>query len=140
MPTVSVKLPDATKARLDRLALAKGTSPHALMVEAIKSSLESEEKYGSFVEDALRARDEMVASGKAYDGDEMVAYARARLRGENPVRPQLAIGRPAGKGLRELVISRGSTGYLALYAYDEDADAVSLLAIRHQPERAYRAS
>ena len=50
-----------------------------------------------------------------------------------------AIGRPAGHGLRELVISRGRTGYLALYAWDRDADVVSVLALRHQHEAGYDA-
>jgi plasmid stabilization system protein ParE len=48
-----------------------------------------------------------------------------------------AIGRPLGRGLRELVISRGKTGYLALYLYDAEADAVSVMAIRHQRESGY---
>lgn len=45
------------------------------------------------------------------------------------------IGRPVEEGLRELVISRGKTGYLALYDYDEATDLVIVLAIRHQRER-----
>ena len=48
-----------------------------------------------------------------------------------------AIGRPVGEGFRELVISRGRTGYLALYIYDESADAVAVTAIRHQREGGY---
>lgn len=48
-----------------------------------------------------------------------------------------AVGRPVGQGLRELVISRGRTGYLALYAYDQDADVVSVLGLRHQREAGY---
>lgn len=47
------------------------------------------------------------------------------------------IGRPVEQGLRELVISRGKTGYLALYDYDEATDLVVILAIRHQRERGY---
>jgi plasmid stabilization system protein ParE len=47
------------------------------------------------------------------------------------------VGRPVGHGLRELVISRGRTGYLALYAYDQDADVVSVLGLRHQREAGY---
>jgi len=47
------------------------------------------------------------------------------------------IGRPIEQGLRELVISRGKTGYLALYDYDEATDLVVILAIRHQRERGY---
>ena len=47
------------------------------------------------------------------------------------------IGRPMRQGLRELVISRGRSGYLALYSYDEQNDAVLVLAIRHQREDDY---
>jgi plasmid stabilization system protein ParE len=43
------------------------------------------------------------------------------------------VGQPVEYGLRELVISRGSTGYLALYSL-EGQDAVLILAIRHQCE------
>nr|WP_295773211.1 type II toxin-antitoxin system RelE/ParE family toxin [Rhodoferax sp.] len=47
------------------------------------------------------------------------------------------IGRPIQHGLRELVISRGKTGYLALYEYDEASDLVLVLAVRHQREQDY---
>jgi plasmid stabilization system protein ParE len=47
------------------------------------------------------------------------------------------IGRPVEYGLRELVISRGRTGYLALYSFEEDQDAVLILAIRHQRDAGY---
>jgi plasmid stabilization system protein ParE len=47
------------------------------------------------------------------------------------------IGRPVEQGLRELVISRGKTGYLALYQYDEAADMAIVLAVRHQREQGY---
>lgn len=47
------------------------------------------------------------------------------------------IGRPLEFALRELVISRGKTGYLALYEYDEQSDLVIVLAPRHQLEQDY---
>ena len=47
------------------------------------------------------------------------------------------MGRRVGNGLRELVVSRGRSGYLALYEHDELADAVQILAIRHQRESGY---
>lgn len=47
------------------------------------------------------------------------------------------VGRPLGHGLRELVISRGRTGYLALYRYDTQADLALVLAVRHQRESDY---
>ena len=47
------------------------------------------------------------------------------------------IGRPLEAALRELVISRGRTGYLALYEYDEPSDLVIVLSVRHQREQDY---
>jgi len=47
------------------------------------------------------------------------------------------VGRPLAHGLRELVISRGRTGYLALYRYDAHADLALVLAVRHQREGDY---
>lgn len=44
------------------------------------------------------------------------------------------IGRRRGSQMRELVISRGKTGYIALYRYDEIRDVARILAIRHQRE------
>ncbi|MGE5182009.1 MAG: type II toxin-antitoxin system RelE/ParE family toxin [Acidobacteriota bacterium] len=48
------------------------------------------------------------------------------------------VGRAAEEGYRELVISRGRTGYIALYRYRPRADVVVILAIRHQREAGYR--
>jgi len=48
------------------------------------------------------------------------------------------IGRPEAYGQRELIISTGASGYLALYRYDPVQDTVFVLAIRSQRERQYR--
>lgn len=48
------------------------------------------------------------------------------------------IGRPAAWGQRELVISTGASGYLALYRYDPALDTVFVLAVRSQRERHYK--
>ena len=45
------------------------------------------------------------------------------------------IGRPVAFGQRELIISTGASGYLALYRYDPPADTVYVLAVRSQRER-----
>ena len=42
------------------------------------------------------------------------------------------IGRHVEDGLRELVISQGHTGYVALYSVEAEYDAILVLAIRHQ--------
>ena len=47
------------------------------------------------------------------------------------------VGRPAEHDMRELVISRGRTGYVALYSCEEQHDTVLILAVRHQREAGY---
>ncbi len=83
----------------------------------------------------------------ANDLEELVDFLLAQLPNEavktvdlvtdalNILEQHPKIGRPVAQGLRELVISRGKTGYLALYQYDETADAVIVLAVRHQREQ-----
>lgn len=47
------------------------------------------------------------------------------------------IGRPCEQGLRELLISYGKSGYVALYSYERPQDVVLVLAIRHQREAGF---
>ena len=48
------------------------------------------------------------------------------------------IGRPAREDRRELIIGRGSRGYVALYRYAPELEAVFVLAVRAQKEAGYR--
>lgn len=48
------------------------------------------------------------------------------------------IGRKVHFGQRELVISRGQTGYLALYRFLPHIDRILVLALRHQRESGYK--
>ena len=48
------------------------------------------------------------------------------------------IGRRVDDQLRELVISRGATGYLALYRFDPALEVVRILRLRHQSEAGYQ--
>ena len=47
------------------------------------------------------------------------------------------IGRRVDDHIRELVISREATGYLALYRFDPAYDVVRILRVRHQREAGY---
>jgi plasmid stabilization system protein ParE len=49
------------------------------------------------------------------------------------------VGRDVDGYLSELIISRGRTGYVAMYRFDGDDDVVRILAIRHQREAGYEA-
>ena len=59
------------------------------------------------------------------------------LAGISVIADHPLIGRPVESNYRELVISRGRSGYIALYRYHEARDAVLVLAIRHQREAGY---
>jgi plasmid stabilization system protein ParE len=48
------------------------------------------------------------------------------------------IGRPVRGDIRELVISAGRTGYVALYRLKRGNARVEILTIRHQREAGYR--
>jgi plasmid stabilization system protein ParE len=48
------------------------------------------------------------------------------------------IGRPVADGLRELVIGKGSHGYVARYRYDTVKDEVRVAALRSQREGGFR--
>ncbi len=48
------------------------------------------------------------------------------------------IGRPVADGLRELVIGKGSHGYVARYRYDPVKDEVRVAALRSQREAGFR--
>ena len=47
------------------------------------------------------------------------------------------IGRPVRGAVRELVISHGRTGYVALYRFLPQARRVDVLALRHQREAGF---
>jgi len=44
------------------------------------------------------------------------------------------IGRRCDSHIRELVISRGKSGYIALYSFDEAKNTALICTIRHQKE------
>lgn len=61
-----------------------------------------------------------------------VLFAGLQLLKDHPL-----VGRTVEFGYRELVISRGRTGYVALYKYDVVSDLAIVYAIRHQREGGY---
>lgn len=91
MPTLSVKLPEATKQRIQLIAQSRGTTVHSVMVNAIESALATAEQQNALVAAALRSREQVLASGTVLDGKAFGDYLKAKVRGQNPRRPR-AIG------------------------------------------------
>lgn len=84
-------------------------------------------------DDLLRLEEFLAKSGDPPAGDllEFILDALEVLT------HQPGIGRPVEGGLRELIISRWRSGYLARYEIDDARDLVLVARIRHQRESGY---
>jgi plasmid stabilization system protein ParE len=91
-------------------------------------------------DDAALADLERFYSFEEAAGDERALEVFRRIRsGVMVLEEHPRMGRPVrGSTLRELVIFVRKTGYVVLYEYDEPADLVRVVAIRHQLEAGYR--
>lgn len=66
-----------------------------------------------------------------------LAAAEAIESAANALAAHPLLGRRVEEDLRELVISFGATGYIALYRFVVQDDTVRVLALRHQREIGY---
>jgi plasmid stabilization system protein ParE len=74
---------------------------------------------------------------EASPGSAALGVRRIR-RALDVLRDHPRIGRRVRAQVRELVISHGASGYLALYRFDPSLDLVRVLRVRHQREAGYR--
>lgn len=88
MPTLSVKLADSVKTLVDAAAADRGITAHAFMVDAIEQAVRQDELHRSFMQEALKARDNLIQTGLVYDGGEAMAYFRAKMAGKPVERPR----------------------------------------------------
>ncbi len=80
----SVKLPQPLRERLKNLAAARKQSAHAVMLAAIESYVDREEKREALRQEAKRAHDHFVLTGLHLTNDEVVGWMDAIIRGEKP--------------------------------------------------------
>ncbi len=88
MSTTSLKLNDALKQRAAAAAQLNGLTPHAFMVQAIELATQASEHRASFISEAKVARENMRSTGKGYDADEVHTYLKARVAGQDVVKPR----------------------------------------------------
>jgi addiction module RelE/StbE family toxin len=86
---------------------------------------------------ALADLDRLADFLRTSDPDSAHATAKLIIEAINILVNHPLVGRPAEDDFRELVISRGRSGYLALYTYEEAHDAILILSVRHQREAGY---
>jgi plasmid stabilization system protein ParE len=93
-----------------------------------------------FAEEALADLERIFDFTFARDGADALAHI-ARIRTAVMILEEHPeIGRPTepGSSLRELVISHGKSGYVALYEHSAAEELIRVVAIRHQREARYR--
>jgi predicted transcriptional regulator len=88
LSATSLKLPEELKKRIQALVSGTDQTVHAFMVEAIARETERAELRRSFGDEARRAEEETLATGKAYDADEVFSYLKARATGKKARRPR----------------------------------------------------
>lgn len=98
-----------------------------------RNNLTHIELASEFADDMDRIADHMLYHEAAHVEERLRGIVEAiQVLRDNPL-----IGRQTDKGERELVIGRGSHGYVALYRYVTPFDTVYVLAIRAQREGGY---
>lgn len=88
MSTTSLKLPDDVKQLAVAAARHQGVTPHAFMVDAIRTVAAAAESRAAFVAEALAAKAEFSRTGKGYDAAEVHAYIGLRAQGKKAARPK----------------------------------------------------
>lgn len=85
---VSLRIPEKTKRRVEKLARAHDTTAHAFMVAAIEDRLATEETRAAFLAEAEKRAIEFRKTGKAIPAEEVFNYLRNRVQGKPAVRPR----------------------------------------------------
>ena len=86
--TTSLKLPDALKNTIAKVAAFEGKTSHALMVETLQSAMEDALARQQFYADGEVAYQEAVKTNAVFGAADVKAYVLARAAGGKPGRPQ----------------------------------------------------
>lgn len=81
MVPTTIKLPTELRARISRLAKKSSQSPHAWMLDALKSQASHDEAWNEFVSDAEEAAKEIDAGAPVYAMEDVHRYLSERLQG-----------------------------------------------------------
>jgi len=87
--TITLKLPEALRAKIEALAEAERKSPHAWMIEVLEERVARSEVYTAFMADALEADREMTETGLGYAMEDVHQYLLGKIDGKPVKRPKL---------------------------------------------------
>jgi hypothetical protein len=83
----SLKLPDALKDTIAKVAALEGKTAHALMVDTLQSAMDDALARQQFYADGETAYLETLQSNRAYAAADVKAYLLARASGARPAAP-----------------------------------------------------
>ena len=88
MSTTSLKLPEEIKQLAADAAAQQGITPHAFMVDAIRSAALAARQRAAFAAEAVASRQQVMESGKTYAASEVHAYLHSRAQGKPAAKPK----------------------------------------------------
>jgi predicted transcriptional regulator len=86
--TTSLKLPDALKASIAKVAAFEGKTAHALMVDTLKAAMEDALVRQQFYADGKASFQDTLRSNAVFGAADVKAYVLSRAAGGKPGRPQ----------------------------------------------------
>lgn len=90
--TTSLKLPDALKTTIAKVAAFEGKTAHALMVDTLQAAMDDALVRQQFYADGEAAYQDTLRSNTVFGGADVKAHVLARLKagsaGDKPGRPQ----------------------------------------------------
>jgi hypothetical protein len=86
--TTSLKLPDALKATIAKVAALEGKTAHALMVDTLQVAMEDALVRQQFYADGEASYRDTMRTNTVFGGTEVKAYVLARVAGGKPSRPR----------------------------------------------------
>ena len=86
--TTSLKLPDALKTTIAKVAAFEGKSAHALMVDTLQVAMVDALERQQFYADGDASYQDTLRYNAVFSGADVKAYVMARVAGGEPVRPQ----------------------------------------------------
>lgn len=87
----SVKLPTPLRERIKNLADARNQSAHAIMLQAIESYVEREEKREALRQEAKAAHEHYMQTGLHLTNDEVIGWMDKIIQGEKVPMPKCHI-------------------------------------------------
>lgn len=86
--TTSLKLPDALKSTIAKVAAFEGKTAHALMVDTLQEAMEDALVRQQFYADGEATYQDTLRTNVVFGGADVKAYVMARAAGGRPGRPQ----------------------------------------------------